>query len=149
MTRSMTRWTLAGLIALAAPGAVAVLDAGSTTAEAAPSVSPFAGSWSGTWADVVESERVGTLDWTISDAGRITGTVTSSMGSRSGTLVGHVGADGNLVLIRYVPNDEPSSMYNGFPFQGTVVIEGDGKLVASVTGTPSGAPSFVAILERN
>ncbi len=37
--RSMTRWALAGCLVLAALGAVAVLDVGSPTADAAPSVS--------------------------------------------------------------------------------------------------------------
>ena len=63
MTQSMTRWTLAGFMALAALGAVAVLDVGSTTAEAAPSVSPFAGSWSGTWSIEDHPEYFGTYDW--------------------------------------------------------------------------------------
>jgi len=64
MTRSMTRWTLAGCMALAALSAVAVFDVGSPTAQAAPSVSPFAGSWSGTWS-AINVELVGTYDWTI------------------------------------------------------------------------------------
>lgn len=38
MMRSMTRWTLAGCMALAAMGAVAVLDVAPATADAAPSV---------------------------------------------------------------------------------------------------------------
>jgi len=144
--RSMTRWTVAGCMALAALSAVAVLDVGSPTAEAAPSVSPFAGSWSGTWAHV-EDDVVGTYDWTISDAGRITGTLYNTTFDLSGALVGHVGADGNLMVNFMTPGDDPS--ISGFPFQGTAVIDGDGNLVASVTGTWSGAVSLVAILERN
>ena len=45
MSRSMTRWTLVGCTALAALSAAAVLDAGVPTAEAAPSVSRFAGTY--------------------------------------------------------------------------------------------------------
>ena len=44
MMRSMTRWVLAGFMAL---GAVSVLDVGSSTAEAAPSASPFSGTYAG------------------------------------------------------------------------------------------------------
>ena len=61
--------------------------------------------------------------------------------------MGHVGADGKLMLIGIVPR---RALGNGFPFQGTAVIDGDGKLVVSVTGTWSGRGlSLVAILERN
>jgi hypothetical protein len=129
-------------MALAALSTAAVLDVGSTTAEAAPSVSPFAGSWSGTWSHVGE-DVVGTWDdWTISDAGRISGTLYSITNNYGGRIVGDVDADGNLVMIGVA--------YPGaFPFHGTAVIDGDGKLVVSVTGTWSGAFSLVGILERN
>ena len=59
MMRSMTRVAVAGCMALAALSAVTVFDVGSPTAEASPSVSRFAGSWSGTWL-AVEIEVVGT-----------------------------------------------------------------------------------------
>ena len=153
MTRSMTRWALAGSMALAALGAVAVLDVGSMTAEAAPSVSPFAGSWSGTWVTVTGGEYVGTYDWVISDQGRITGTLTNTTLSRGGTCVGHVGADGEFMLIDYAPNDAPGSDLNGvngYPFKGTAVIDGDTLVIpfTSVTATwPGGL--FVATLQRN
>ena len=60
-----TRWMLTGLMAL---GAVAVLDVGSVTAEAAPSVSSFAGTYVG------GDPEGWNLSWavTITDAGRIT-----------------------------------------------------------------------------
>jgi len=128
--------------------AVAVLDVGSTTAEAAPSVSPFAGSWSGTWFAAPHG-LVGTYDWTISVAGRITGTIYGITSGRSGVIVGHVGADGDLVYIRYVPNDEPATGYASYPFQGTAEIDGDGRLVSSVTPPSLASPLVVAILERN
>ena len=147
MTRSMTRWMLAGCMALAALGAATVLDVGSRTAEAAPDVSPFAGSWSGTWAHV-EDEEVGTFDWTISDAGRISGTVANVTNPWSGAIVGHVRADGKIVLCGAAPNDEHGD-FSGLPHQGTAVIDGDGKLVVSATGTWSSGAPFVGILERN
>ena len=87
MTRSMTRWTLAGCMALAAMGTVAVLDVGSSTAEAAPSVSPYAGTYVG------RDPQGWRSSWTvtISDGGRITGSLPSAKGSVSGK----VGDDGS------------------------------------------------------
>ena len=148
MTRSMTRIALAGCMALAALGAVTVLDVGSATAQAEPSVSPFAGDWSGTWS-AVDVPLVGTYDWTISDAGRITGTIYGTTSGRSGAIVGHVDTDGSLVLVRYTPNDDPSSGYGSYCFEATAEIDGDGKLVALLTGRGSNTGSHVAILERN
>ena len=146
--RSMTRSVLAGCMALAALPAVTVLDVGAPTADAATSVSPFAGSWSGTWAHV-EDEAVGITDWTISDAGRISGTTYNFTENSGGAIVGHVGADGKLVIIASVPNDDVPASASGYPHQGTAVIDGDGKLVVSATGTGAGAVSFVAVFERN
>jgi hypothetical protein len=140
--------TVAGCMALAALSAVAVLDVGSRAAQAEPSVSPFAGSWSGTWAHV-EDDLVGTFDWTISDAGRLTGRVYGTTTGSNGTVVGHVHADGDLNITGYVPNDVPGTGPTGVPCHGAVAIDGDGKLVVSATVTHSGGISFVAILERN
>jgi hypothetical protein len=135
-------------MALAALGAVAVLDVGSRAAEATPSVSPFAGSWSGTWAHVGD-DVAGTFDWTISDAGRLTGSVYGTTTGSNGTIVGHVCADGDLNIIGYVPNDVPGTGPIGVPHHGAVAIDGDGMLVVSATATFSGGSSFVGILERN
>src|SRR5688572_18284332 len=85
MMRSMTRWTLAGLMALAALGAVAALGVGSATAEAAPSVSPFAGTYAWTYWPVTI---------TNSDGGQIKSSYSSSGGSK-GTISGRVTADGS------------------------------------------------------
>jgi len=148
MSRTISRWTMAGALALAAVGVIGGFTPGVTTAEAAPSVNQFAGSWSGTWL-AVEIEVVGTYDWTISDAGRIDGTLSNTTLGGGGTMVGHVGADGNLMMIGMAPNDAPDTGTNGFSFQGTAVIDGDGKLVVSVTRTDSSGGSLVAILERN
>ena len=152
--RSMSRVAVAGCMALAALGAAAVLDVGASTAEAAPSVSPFAGSWFGTWDVAAIQDHRGTFDWTISDAGRITGRVVTTMTGKSGAIVGHVGADGHIVMIGYAPNDEPATG-NGSPFQGTAGIDGDGKLVVSMTGMFNAFPNnhvddwLVAVLEKN
>ena len=86
MTWAMTRWMLAGCTALAALGATAVLDVGTPAAEAAPSVSRFAGSYVGDWAAV-----------TISNNGRITGSITSN-GYYFGSISGNVGDDGRYSL---------------------------------------------------
>jgi len=150
MMRSMTRWTLAGCMALAAMGAVAVLDLGTPTAEAATDASPFAGSWSGTWS-VPERGLTGAYDWTISDAGRIEGTVDHDQSGEGGTVVGRVHADGAINVTAFAPGDDPSSG-SGFHFGGTAMIDDDGRLVVSVIGlgeSQSGRPSLVAILEKN
>ena len=150
MTRSVTRWTLAGCMALAALGAAAVLDVGSRAAEAAPNVSPFAGSWSGTWA-IPELGNGGTFDWTISDAGRIDGRLThTGRPDGDGDMVGHVHADGDLSFVGMVPGDEPGNTWgNGYHFKGTAEIDDDGKLVvsAALAASPFAHP-LVAILER-
>ena len=152
--RTMTRWAVAGALALAGFSAATVLDEGSATAEAAPSVSPFAGSWSGTWA-IAALEKGGTFDWTISDAGEITGTVVTTTFGTSGSIVGHVGADGHIMMIGYAPNVDPSTGHNGSPFQGTAVIDDDGTLHASMSAMFNAAPNnkvedwLLASLERN
>ena len=140
MTRSMTRWMLAGFMALVALGAVGA------PAQADPPPNPFAGSWSGTWA-IAALEKGGTFDWTITDAGGITGTVTTTtIGlESSGNIQGHVGSDGKLMFVGY----------SGWPFQGMAAIDCDGRLVASATCLRNGAPFnkvddwLVAVLERN
>jgi hypothetical protein len=132
MTRTITRWAVAGCMVLAAMGAAAVLDVRSATAEAAPDVSPFAGSWSGTFSvadpDDPDFHRAGSLQWTISDEGRLSGTFQRITPAFEGTFTGHVGADGMLMMI--VHNES-----GGVPHEGTAAIEGDGSLVATATDT--------------
>ena len=145
---TMSRALLSGALALGTLGAVLGFTPGVATAVAEPSVSEFAGNWSGTWS-AVDVALIGTYDWTISDAGRITGTIYGTTSGRSGTVVGHVDADGSLVLIRYTPNDEPDTGYGSFAFEATAVIDDDGKLVALLTGRGSNTGSHAVILERN
>ena len=114
-------------------------------------MSPFAGSWSGTWivAEGTEHEHGGTFDWTISNQGHITGRVHPSTGT-SGDVVGHVGTDGDILMVGFAPNDAASSGANGYPFHGTAVIDGSGRLVASMTGAEgSGGNLLTAVLESN
>jgi len=133
MTRSMSRWTLLGCMALAAMGAVAVLDIGATTAEAAPSVSPFAGTyvWNG-WPGPI----------TISDGGRITSSYSSGGSKR--TISGRVGADWSYsftVSVTYPSYDEgprdprvPRQKYT-YEYAGNMAPDGVGNIVGTaVTG---------------
>ena len=137
---------LRSIVALAAAIALS-FTSGAAPAQADPSANPFAGSWSGP--GTVDNEPVGTLDVTISDAGRLTGRVYHLQDDQSGALVGHVRADGYVMLVNFVPSDNPSSHNNGTPLQGTAVIDDDGTLVVSLTGRFSGGFSLLAILERN
>ncbi len=118
-------------------------------AQADRPANPFAGSWSGTWS--IEDGPLGTYDWTISDAGRISGTVYSITADHSGAVVGHVGADGKLSFTGMAPGDDPSEDGNGFSFKGTALIDGDSKLAVSAALhlSQGGTWSLVAILERN
>src|SRR6188768_129498 len=151
MMRSMTRVALAGCIALAGLGVVAVLGVGCPTAEATPSASPFSGNWSGTFevtaSDDPDFHRAGTFDWTISDAGRITGTYFRTSGSVGGPFwfSGHVGDDGELTVVMHNEG-------GGVPHEGTAAIGVDGDLVASATDTFSPRAhtwSLVATLESD
>jgi len=126
----------------------AVALAALSTAGAAPSVSSFAGSWSGTWS-IAERGIGGTFAWTISDAGQITGRFEETTPGRGGAMVGHVGADGKLMFLGKVPSDTPGNGENGYPYQGTAAIDGDGRLVVSAAGRDSARYSLVAILEKN
>ena len=145
--RTMTKWTMAGALALGAFGAAAVLDVGTPTAEAAPNVSQFAGNWSGFWADI-GFDADGTWDLTISDAGQIKGTVYYIQRDIYGAFVGHVGADGKLTFVGFAPADVPNDKFNGISWLGTAAIDGDGRLLVSVDRT-SGDISLVAVLVRN
>ena len=127
--------------------AVVALAAVSKT-EASGVESRFAGSWSGSWS-IAERGIGGTFAWTISVAGQITGRFEEATPGRGGAMVGHVGADGKLMFLGKVPSDTPGNGENGYPYQGTAVIDGDGKLVVSAAGRDSARYSLVAILEKN
>ena len=86
--RSMTRWTLAGLMAVATISAAAVFDVGMPAADAAPSVSPFAGTYSSSgWPAPV----------TVSDGGDISSSYTGE-GRTKGTMSGRISGDGSYSL---------------------------------------------------
>ena len=143
---TMSRVLLSGALALGALGAIAGFTPGVATADAAPSVSPFAGNWSGTWSVAADEPHDGDFDWTISNAGRLSGRVYHAQDGMGGAIVGHVRADGYLVFVGFTPADDPLHG-NGYHFDGTVVIDRDGKLVVSATWTATGAP-LVATLVR-
>lgn len=145
---TMSRALLSGALAFGALGVIAGIVPGVTTARADSSASPFAGNWSGTWS-AVDVALVGTYEWTISDAGRITGRINGITSGRSGDVVGHIRDDGQLNLVRYTPNDDPSSGYGSFCFEATAEIDGDGKLVALLAGRGSNTSSHLVVLERN
>jgi hypothetical protein len=122
MMRSMTRVAVAGCMALVALGAVAVL--GSATAEAAPSVSPFGGTYA--W---------GSMPVTISDGGRI-----SSPWSNP-DISGRVSADGNYsftVSETFIYYDEPSDQYRRHTsrstYTGNMASDADGNIVGTRDG---------------
>jgi len=141
-TRSTIRWGLTGFVALAA---LVALGAVGAPVQADPQENPFAGSWSGTWT-VAEAGVDGTFDWTISDAGQLSGRV-CIIGADCGAIVGHVGEDGSLMFVGFAPADDPL-LGNGAPFQGTAAIDSDGKLVVWATRTDTDR-TLVAVLERN
>ena len=124
MTRSMTRWTLAGSMVLAALGAAAVLDVGSSTAEAAPTASPFAGTYD--W-DL--------LEMTISESGRI------SCPSETLDIGGRVTADGSYsfaVSYSFIYYDERRDQYKRHTsrstYTGNMVLDADGNVVGTRDG---------------
>ena len=128
MTWAMTRWMLAGCTALAALGATAVLDVGTPAAEAAPSVSRFAGSYVGDWAAV-----------TISNNGRITGSITTN-GYYFGSISGNVGDDGrySLTLTEINIIDDGDDPRGGrkrarftYALDGNMTLDVAGNIVAS------------------
>ena len=136
MTRPMTRWTLAGCMALAALGAVAVFDVGAPTAEAAPSVSLFAGTYvSGGWPVPI----------TVSDGGDISSSY-SGEGRTKGSMSGRIGGDGSYSLTTsrtfIVTGDErgrTSYATSRGAGAGSMALDVDGNIVA--TGGTGG--SFV------
>jgi hypothetical protein len=133
-------------MALAA-AAAAVFDVGAAAAD--PSVSPFAGNWSGTWSALNYTED-GTLAWTVSDAGRLSGRVFHAQDGEIGwgEIRGHVRADGTFEMVAFAPADDHEHG-NGVPHQGTVELGTDSRLYLSFTSTFSGGITVVAVLAPN
>ena len=134
MMRSMTRVAVAGCMALAALGAVAVLDVGSTTAEAGPSVSPFAGSYVGT---VPHFGSSASMAVTISDAGRMTGST-----NFGGFVSGRVSADGSysFTVTESGTNEDGRRRRwkSSYTLAGNMALDSDG----NISGTTDTGGSF-------
>jgi hypothetical protein len=141
MTRSMTRWVLMGCTALAAFGAAAVLDVGSRAAEAAPSVSLFAGSYVGNDPLGWGSRIGGFSSWpvTISDGGQITSSYSGS-GRTKGSISGRVSADGSysftvsVTSAVYFPNRHgggPDYVTDKYDSAGNMALDVDGNIVGT------------------
>ena len=121
MMRTMTRMAVAGCMALAALSAAAVLDVGSSTAEAAPSSSPFAGTY--VW---------GSMPVTISDGGQI------SSPWENPDISGRVSADGGYSLTRsqtsYYENPRTGQVRlitTHLKSYGDMALDLDGNIVAT------------------
>ena len=138
MARSMTRWALAGCMALAALSAAAVLDVGLPTAEAAPSESPFAGTYVASyWPSPIK----------ISNGGRITSSYSYSGGSK-GSISGQVSADGSYSFtvsesyFEHGPREHGRHTY-GYVSVGNMAPDAAGNIV----GTPNSGGSFLWLLQ--
>jgi hypothetical protein len=122
---------VAVVLALGLAGAMAFSNP--PVALADPPDSPFAGNWAGTFESNQGHE--GTVAWTFSEAGRLTGTGVNTVLNISVEFVGHIGSDGRLVL------------EGGGAFLGTAVINDDGQLVASTTFVEDESLVVVATLD--
>jgi hypothetical protein len=119
-------------MALAALGAAAIFDVGSPTADAAESVSPFAGKYSGGLPFAYS--KLWTV--TISDGGSISGTYVNHT-ARS--MTGQVSADGRYSLRAIggssgVPDGERGGPARPvwFRYQGSMALDADGDIVGTV-----------------
>ena len=134
---TMSRVLLSGAMALGALAAIGGFTPGVQTAEAASSASPFAGSWSGTWIGL-DNGADGTLSWTVSDEGVLTGRISHTQVGDSGEIRGHIRDDGFVKMVAFAPSDDPSENGCGAPLAGPAEIDGVGDLIISLTGTPTG-----------
>ena len=134
MTRSMTRWTLVGCMALSALGAVAAFDVGSATADAAPCVSPFAGTYVG--ADPRSSRS---WNITISDGGLIASSysIGGGRGGR-GTISGKIKANGSYSF-EVAKDSGREGSYYWYKSTGKMALDTDG----SIVGKEKKGKSFV------
>jgi len=128
----MSRWALVGCVSLAAMGAAAALDAGSTTAEAAPSVSAFAGTYAWSyWPAPIA----------ISDSGRITSSYTGA-GRIKGSISGRVADDGSYsftlsqTFADFPERGKPTYTTTSWKSVGTMEPDADGNLVVTDTTGP-------------
>jgi hypothetical protein len=110
---------------------------------------PFAGEWCGTFELVGDEDPAieGTMEWTISPAGQITGTFINTTLDISGTMVGHIDNDGTINLNPNIYGPGPGGEGgNGEHHAGQAYIDEGGNLVASTTGVWHGGYSVDAVL---
>jgi hypothetical protein len=130
MMRSMTRWALSGCMALAALSAAAVLDVGCVTADAAPSVSRFAGTY-------VPADPSSTWTYLISDAGQITGSYQLGGYVIEGALSGRVRDDGSFSITQTETNvyegrgGHSRTVTSRITYSGSMQFDGSGDLVVT------------------
>ena len=118
--------------------ATALFVGGAQPAVADQPVNPFAGIWSGTF-----DGAHGTVEWTFSDSGRLTGTGHNNTVNLDLTFVGHVGSDGKITIVGFQVGGD-----SGLPHGGEAVINDAGQLVASVTAMWDETQQVVATLNR-
>ena len=137
--RSKTRWTLAGLMALAALAAVGVFGVAPATADAAPSVSPFAGTYVG-W----DPHEWRWDPWTVTISDK--GWITSPWPTWGGSMSGRVSADGSYSLtvsFRYPRYDDGTRPGGGrkwdtlsYDSTGIMALDADGNIVGTELFSP-------------
>jgi len=135
MTRSMSRWALAACLALAVLGPVLAGGVGSGTAEAAPSASPFAGTYAWSqWPAAI----------TISTGGQISSSY-SGYWRTKGTISGRVDDDGSYsftvteTFYDYPERGKGTWTTSKSTSTGTMALDTTGNLV----GTADTGGSFV------
>ena len=94
----------------------AALAFGTTLAVAAPTTSPFAGTWSGTFEDVTNGGE-GTIELSIADNGAVSGSFVNTTTGAAAAVHGQIKDDGR---------------WNNSGFQGTVSLVGGHLLVDEV-----------------
>jgi hypothetical protein len=134
-----TRFAFA--VAALAAAATVLFGGGAQPAVADQPVNPFAGSWSGTFARAADGAN-GTVEWTFSDSGQLTGTGHNNVENVDLAFVGHVGSDGKIIIVGFQVGGA-----SGLPHLGDAVINGAGQLVASVTATWDKTLQVVATLD--
>jgi hypothetical protein len=125
-------------MALAALGAAAVLDVGSATAEAAASVSRFAGTY-------VPADPSSTWTYTISDGGQITGSYLFGSYVIEGSLSGRVRDDGSYSYTQTQSSysegrgGQTRKVTSRTTYSGSMELDASGNIIV----TPSFGSSFV------
>jgi hypothetical protein len=103
---------------------------------------PFEGSWVGTFEG--SFGQTGTAEWTISDAGRLTGIGVNTDEGVYIEFVGHVNQNGTHHI---EANDEGGGGSSGSPFSGIQYFNEDGQLVFESTAVWDDEFTVVAVFD--